>query len=199
MPESLRENTNVRTLSVDLLSSEWSRSVRRELRGQPIRGVVHAAWPGMPNTGLLELSVDQLNRQLRFATDIVVDLAKLVKEQTPVGGAAIVAIGSITGTHTPNISVGGYSLAKSTLESTVRLLAPELAPKNISINVVAPDTLPTGINRTLSTKQQMLHVARVPAGRLCQTEDVVSAVHFLLTQPARFISGQTLALTGGRI
>ena len=82
---------------------------------------------------------------------------------------------------------------------SVRLLAPELARKQITINAICPGFVPVGINQQVNSRQQKLELARVPLGRLCQPADVVQAVRYLLSPAASFVSGQMLGLTGGQL
>jgi len=90
-------------------------------------------------------------------------------------------------------------LAKACLEHTVRLLAPELARKKVTINAVSPSFLPLGINKQVSERQKMMESATIPMGRLCSVEDVVGTINYLLSQEASFVSGQVLMLTGGQL
>jgi NAD(P)-dependent dehydrogenase (short-subunit alcohol dehydrogenase family) len=114
-------------------------------------------------------------------------------------GGRFVALSSIAGHHKPAFGAGAYSLAKSALEDTLRLLAPELARKKISINSVCPAFVPTGMNSRADDLQVKREKALVPMGRTCETDDIVGAVRYLLSSDASFVSGQSIVLSGAQL
>ena len=115
------------------------------------------------------------------------------------GGGRLVALGSVVGSAKPALTLAAYSLGKAALETTVRLLAPEMARKKVTVNAVCPSFVPLGINKQADERQQKLEAARVPLGRLCGAGDVGGAVEYLLSPAASFVSGQILGLSGGQL
>src|SRR5262249_47792134 len=99
----------------------------------------------------------------------------------------------------PAFNLAAYSLGKGVLEDTVRLLAPEMARKQVTVNAVCPSFLAVGINGRADERQQKMETARVPLGRLCTPADVAAAVEYLLSPGAAFVSGQVLGLSGGQL
>jgi enoyl-[acyl-carrier protein] reductase III len=96
----------------------------------------------------------------------------------------------------------GYSLvgtSKAAIETLVRYLAVELAPRSIRVNAVSPGVVDTDALRHFPMREEMLEVARdrTPAGRLVEPSDVASAVDFLIGAEAAMITGQTLVIDGG--
>lgn len=183
----------------DLEGEQWISDVADCLAGRSLYAVVHTAWPGMPRGGLLNGSDEVVDRQIRFGVRTTIALARALAKFAPESGGRLIAIGSTVGSHTPNPAVAAYSLGKAALENTVRIIAPELASKNILANVVAPGLMPIGINKQLNTRQRQLEQARVPLARLCGPEDLSGAVNFLLSDQSSFMTGQVLRLTGGQI
>jgi acyl dehydratase len=118
---------------------------------------------------------------------------------TGAAGGRLVVLGSTSGSHHPLVSRAAYSLGKAALEHTVKLLAPELARKNITVNVVGPSFMAPGMNKQTTERRLKLEMAQVPLGRLCAPEDVAGAVRYLLSPAAGFVSGQLLGLTGGQL
>jgi NAD(P)-dependent dehydrogenase (short-subunit alcohol dehydrogenase family) len=114
-------------------------------------------------------------------------------------GGRVVALGSIAGRHKPAFGLGAYSLAKSALEDTVRLLAPEVARKKITINAVCPTFVPAGMNAQADDLHVKREAAMIPMGRICETEDIIGAVRYLLSPAASFISGQSIVLSGAQL
>ena len=111
----------------------------------------------------------------------------------------MVALGSVAGHYKPALGLGAYSLAKSALEDTLRLLAPEVARKKISINAVCPTFVPAGMNAQADDLQMKREAALIPMGRICETQDLVGAVRYLLSPAASFISGQSIVLSGAQL
>jgi len=159
---------------------------------------VHAAWPGAPRGGLLDLDLDIVRRQLDFGGLVTLRLARWLAAHAAAQGR-LVLLGSTAGGLRPELSMAAYSLGKATLEHALRLLAPELAGRGITINAVLPSYMSLGINQSKPDRATLLETARVPAGRLCAPPDVLAAVDYLLSAEAAFFTGQLLPLTGGRL
>jgi len=164
-----------------------------------IYGLVHAAWPGAPRGSLLQADQDSIRSQVEFGTVLTVRLARLLFAHADVAGARFVALGSTAGAFKPYLPMGVYSLGKACLESTIRLLAPELARKKITINAACPSFVPVGINKEADERKRLQESASIPMGRLCQPEDVVGMIRYLLSPEASFVSGQVMALTGAQL
>jgi NAD(P)-dependent dehydrogenase (short-subunit alcohol dehydrogenase family) len=139
-----------------------------------------------------------IRRQLDFATTHTIGLARVLQGKAGEGGGRLVALGSIAGQRKPALSVSTYSLSKAALEQTVRLLAPELARKKITVNAVCPSFVPIGMNEQSDARARKLEASRVPLGRLCSPEDVVATVRFLFSPEASFLSGESIVLSGGQ-
>ena len=78
-------------------------------------------------------------------------------------------------------------------------IAAELAPHGVNVNAVAPGTTATEMTRsTLATEEGLAwQVARIPMGRVGQPDDIASAVLFLCSAEASYITGHTLVADGG--
>jgi NAD(P)-dependent dehydrogenase (short-subunit alcohol dehydrogenase family) len=153
----------------------------------------------MPKGGLLSVPRETVESQLAFGTLHLIELARLLSARAADDGARLVALGSVAGRFRPVLGVAAYSLAKSALEETVRLLAAELAIRKITVNAVCPSFVPAGINQQADERRQKIEAARIPLGRLCQPEDVVAAVAFLLSPGASFVSAQVIGLAGAQL
>jgi len=199
LENSVRRMPNVREVQLNISTPDFAEQIVSLIDGRFIYGLVHAAWPGAPRGSLLQADDALINTQLAFGTTVTVRLARLLFENAHPGGGRFVALGSTAATFKPYLPLGVYSLAKACLEHTVRLLAPELARKKVTINAVSPSFLPLGINKQVSERQKMMESATIPMGRLCSVEDVVGTINYLLSQEASFVSGQVLMLTGGQL
>lgn len=177
----------------------WEQDIRSARGENSLYAIIHCAWPGMPRGGLLNSDSRLIDQQLAFGTSYVVRLARLLFELSGEDGGRMIALGSVAGHNKPALGLGAYSLAKAALEDTVRLLAPELARRKISINAVCPTFVPTGMNAQADELQMKRETATVPMGRICDAQDIVGAVRYLLSPGASFVSGQSILISGAQL
>ena len=108
----------------------------------------------------------------------------------------VVNISSIVGIRGYS-GVVPYSAAKSGINGITRSLARELGKRNITVNSVCPGYMETDMVQDMNQKQLKKIVRRTPLGRPGNVEDVSGVVLFLLSDDARFVTGQTLTVDGG--
>ncbi|MFN0155642.1 MAG: SDR family oxidoreductase [Gaiella sp.] len=112
-------------------------------------------------------------------------------------GAVLIGISSLGSIRVlDNYTLVGTS--KAALESLVRYLAVELAPRGIRVNAVSAGVVHTAALDYFPNKEEMLEMgAGNPAGRIVTPEDVAGVVAFLCSEDAAMIRGQTLIVDGG--
>jgi len=108
----------------------------------------------------------------------------------------IIQITSVVGV-TGNPGQGNYCAAKAGIIGMSKSLAQEVASRNITVNCVAPGFIETAMTDVLDDKQRAAILQNVPAGRLGQPEEIASAVAYLASDEASYITGQTLHVNGG--
>jgi enoyl-[acyl-carrier protein] reductase III len=113
-------------------------------------------------------------------------------------GSTIVAVSSLGSTRVlENYVLVGTS--KAALESLVRYLAVELAPRGIRVNAVSAGVVETGALEHFPNRETMIRegLERTPAGRLVEPEDVAGAVAYLASADAEMVRGHILVVDGG--
>ena len=108
----------------------------------------------------------------------------------------IIGITSIVGV-TGNAGQGNYAAAKAGMIGMSKALAHEVAPRNVTVNCIAPGFVGTAMTAVLNEKQREAILAAVPARRLGTGEEVAAAAVFLASAEAAYVTGHTLHVNGG--
>ncbi|EGY28468.1 3-oxoacyl-(acyl-carrier-protein) reductase [Candidatus Regiella insecticola 5.15] len=108
----------------------------------------------------------------------------------------IITIGSVVGC-TGNAGQASYAATKAGIIGFSKSLAREVASRGITVNMVAPGFIETDMTKKLTSEQRAGILAQIPAGRLGKVEEIASAVAFLASEEAGYISGETLHVNGG--
>jgi 3-oxoacyl-[acyl-carrier protein] reductase len=156
--------------------------------------------------------VDAINDPLekwRQVFDILINgaiyLARMAVPLVKKGGR-IIFITSIHGARA-TVKASSYSMAKATLNQYARVLAVELAPKDILVNAIAPGFLVNPVSRPVGVKDLDAEDFRrdresyiennVPLRRAAQPEEIAGAAFFLAGPDASYVTGQVLTVDGG--
>jgi 3-oxoacyl-[acyl-carrier protein] reductase len=110
----------------------------------------------------------------------------------------IVNITSVSG-QAGQMGQANYSSAKAGLIGLTKATARELASRGITVNAVAPGFVLTELTQNLPEALQNELIARTPLGRFGTVEEIADAVAFLVSDEARYITGQVLAVDGGLV
>ena len=162
----------------------------------PIRALVHNA-----ATGVIRPALETEDKHWDWTMSANARaLLSLARAAVPAmeSGAAIVGISSLGSIRVlENYALVGTS--KAALESLVRYLAVELAPRGIRVNAVSGGVVDTAALEHFPQKERMLEWGekRTPAGRLVEPKDIADAVVFLCSPEAEMIIGQTIVVDGG--
>jgi len=160
----------------------------------PLDALVHNAATGVIRPAL-ETEDKHWDWTLNANARALLQLARVAAPSMP-DGSSIVAISSLGAQRVlENYVLVGTS--KAALESVVRYLAVELAPR-IRVNAVSGGVVETGALEYFPNREAMLEAGRSnPVGRLVEPEDMAGAVAFLCSQDADMVRGQTLVVDGG--
>jgi len=162
----------------------------------PLNALVHNAATGVIRPAL-ETEDRHWDWTLAANARALLSLARAAAPSMP-SGSAIVALSSLGSFRVlENYILVGTS--KAALESVVRYLGVELAPRGIRVNAVSGGVVETDALQYFPNKEEMLTAARerTPAGRMVEPRDIADAVLFLCSPQAQMIVGQTLIVDGG--
>lgn len=162
----------------------------------PLDALVHSAATGVIRPAL-KTEDKHWDWTMNANARALLSLAKAAAPSMP-QGSAIVAISSLGSFRVlENYVLVGTS--KAALESIVRYLGVELAPRGIRVNAVSGGIVDTDALEHFPNREEMLRAARerTPAGRMVERRDIADAVLFLSGPHSQMICGQTLIVDGG--
>ena len=108
----------------------------------------------------------------------------------------IINIASVVGAS-GNAGQTNYSAAKAGIFGFSKSLAREVGSRGITVNAVAPGFIDTDMTRGLADKQRKALLDTIPLGRLGSPQEIAAVVAFLASEPAGYVTGETLHVNGG--
>jgi glucose 1-dehydrogenase len=147
---------------------------------------------------LVDYSVDDWDRVFAVNTRATFLLAKAAHAALRTSRGAIVAVGSMSGSH-PHANLGAYGPSKAAVIMLARVLAQEFGRDGIRVNTVSPGMVRTGMTARVYSDERIAaeRDALVPLGRVAAPEDMADVIAFLLGPDARYINGHDLVVDGG--
>ncbi|HEY0368551.1 MAG TPA: 3-oxoacyl-[acyl-carrier-protein] reductase [Chthoniobacterales bacterium] len=151
------------------------------------------------DTLLMRMSPDDwdvvLNTNLKGAFNFVQAVQRsMIKQRS----GRIINISSVIGLI-GNAGQANYAASKAGLIGFTKSVARELASRGITVNAVAPGLIETDMTSVLSDEIRKNILSKIPLNSLGQPDDIASAVAFLASAEARYITGQVLAVDGGMV
>lgn len=108
----------------------------------------------------------------------------------------VVFLSSVVG-EMGNAGQAVYSASKAALLGLTKTLAREYASRGVTVNAVAPGFIDTDMTSVIGAPAKEGMLAAIPLGRTGKAEEVASAVVFLCSDEASYITGETLRVNGG--
>ena len=148
---------------------------------------------------LMRMSIDDWNTVISSNLTSVYVLSKyLIRSMMKERFGRIVNISSVVGLS-GNPGQANYAAAKSGLFGFTKSLALEVAARGITVNCVAPGFIETAMTDKLSGEQKETILSRIPMKSMGKTNDIAGLVVFLISEKARYITGETINVNGGML
>lgn len=162
----------------------------------PLSVLVTAA--GITRDTLLGASTpDDFSAVLSTNLDGVVNVCReATRRMIPQRRGSIVAVSSVAASH-PGRGQSNYAASKGAIESFVRALAVELAPRSIRVNAVAPGLVRTDMTAALRALAPDELLRRILLRRIAEPIEIARVIAFLASPDASYVTGQVYAVDGG--
>lgn len=156
------------------------------------------------NGGVLELAPLKDFDDERFEREVAVNFGGTFRglreaaNRLADGGTIVNFSTSVVGTKLP--AYGVYAATKAAVETMTHIASKELAARKITVNAVAPGPVATEL--FLNGKSEELIdrlTSTIPAGRLGEPDDIADVVAFLVSDAARYVTGQVIRVNGGLV
>ncbi|RJG41011.1 SDR family oxidoreductase [Mesorhizobium sp. DCY119] len=115
------------------------------------------------------------------------------------GFGRIILLGSVAARTRPKIAGASYVASKAALAGLSKALIGPYSPSGITINLVAPGRILTGMTGAKDDASNRAALSRIPIGRLGEPDDVAAVIEFLTSEDAGFVNGAVIDVNGGEV
>lgn len=148
---------------------------------------------------ILRMTADDWDKVLKINLTGTFLMTKAVsKHMLKQRSGRIINIASVIGL-TGNAGQANYAASKAGIIGFTKSCAKEFAPRNITVNAIAPGFIQTRMTDVLSDDAKNLYIKLIPLGRFGTPDDVAQVTLFLASDAASYITGQVLCLDGGMV
>jgi NAD(P)-dependent dehydrogenase (short-subunit alcohol dehydrogenase family) len=201
----------VAAAGADAMAVDLSDPAQRDLvvaRSDGVRYLVNAA--GIIRVKpILESGIEDMRAIFPINIEAVWDLMSRIGRNMPVGGA-IVNLSSASAKLSLTTEVAVYAISKTAVMSMTRSFAIAFAPQGVRVNCLVPGIIDTpmqdavienvALNRGYTAEGMAAkRLEQVPLGRTGTPEETANVAWFLLSDEARYMTGQAINVTGGHI
>lgn len=190
LPADLSTETECRRLAAELAARESALHILVNNAGAnwgaPLQEYPDSAWDKV--LALNVKAVFHLTRAL---------LPQLEAAAKPGDPARVINIGSIDGLRVPLLETYAYSASKAAVHHLTRVLAMQLAPRNITVNAVAPGPFESKMMAATLERFRDAIVAACPLGRIGEPEDMAGVALYLASRAGAYVTGAVIPVDGG--
>jgi len=133
---------------------------------------------------VIQTNLDGVFHCCKYGTEVLRDGGRIVN---------VASVAGLVGFHGQT----NYAAAKAGVIGLTRVLAKELARRQITANAVAPGVVQTPMLGEIKPEVMTEYLKQIPIGRLGKPDDIANAVLFLASEESGYITGQVLPVTGG--
>jgi 3-oxoacyl-[acyl-carrier protein] reductase len=133
---------------------------------------------------VIQTNLDGVFHSCKYGIEILRDGGRVVN---------IASVAGLVGFHGQT----NYAAAKAGVIGMTRVLAKELARRQVTVNAIAPGVIQTPMLGEVKPDVMTEYLKQIPIGRLGSPEDIANAVLFLASEESGYITGQVLPVTGG--
>jgi 3-oxoacyl-[acyl-carrier protein] reductase len=146
-----------------------------------------------------EVTEDHFHKHFNLnVLGLLLTTREAVKHMGPAGGS-VINIGSVASSILlPNSAV--YAASKAAVDAITGVLAKELGPRKIRVNAINPGMIATEGSRAggfVGTEFQKMVEAQAPLGRMGQPDDIAPTAVYLASSDSKYMTGETLLVSGG--
>ncbi len=200
--EEIAQKYHVETLALkhDVASDESTKGVVKAITNRFSRIDILVNNAGITRDArLMMMKQDDWELVLKVNLTGAFVCTKLVsKQMLKQNSGSIVNIASVSGLM-GNIGQANYSASKAGLIGLTKTTARELAERGITVNAVAPGFIQSDMTHGLSEEATQKLLAQVPMNRSGKPEDVAGVVLFLVSDLAKYVTGQVINVDGGMV
>lgn len=191
----------IQLLQADFLDRESVQHMIKEIQQRELcpTHIVHLSAPKFYNVKFAKSSWEQFEEGLQTSLRSIVEVARAfvpVMAKARFGRVVFMLTSCVQ--NTPPKYLSPYVTAKYALLGLMKSLAVEYADKGITVNGVSPDMIETRFLSDISDIIVQKNAMDSPIGRNLTVDDVIPVFEYLLSDEAAAITGQNIAITGGR-
>ena len=196
--QSLAESGKVRGIVLNVADAQSIDAALKDIEAHEGAPTVLVNNAGITRDNLLlRMKDEEWNEIIATNLGSVFRLSKgVVRGMMKARRGRIISIASVVGVM-GNAGQTNYAAAKAGIIGFTKSLAREVGSRGITVNVVAPGFIATDMTAKLPAEQQAQLTGQIALGRLGSPEDIASAVAFLASPQAGYITGETLHVNGG--
>ena len=192
-----KEEPSIRLIRQDLGDWEGTRHAVEKI--DTLDGLVNCAAVILPLTPVTDVLREDIDLVVDVNLKAVINIMQVVAKKMIIGGkgGSIVNISS----NLSNRALKGvlaYTVSKAGVDMATKVFALEMGPHKIRVNTVNPTLINTEMAQSYGKEFLDHSIAQIPAGRMCEVEDVADAVLFLLSDQSKMISGTSITVDGGQ-